>query len=347
MSMKRLMSALMCVLLLAGCAGAQEELLLQRASDRWTAQLFAMDTLIQATVYAPELAEEELARIMQNLPRLEALLSATDPDSEISALNGADGQRVALSSDTRRLLETAVKVSSATGGAFDVTAYPLVKAWGFTRKEYRVPAVEELQALLERVDYRQIAFSEAGVTLPAGVEVDLGGIAKGYAGDMLTGALREAGVQSALISLGGNIALLGGKPDGSKWRIGVRDPLNTAEPLGYVEVWDTNVVTSGGYERCFEDEAGNIWWYIIDPATGYPAKNGLLSATVIGEEGAMCDALSTALFVMGPERAAQYLRQETEVEALLVREDGSLLVTGGLKDSLTLLGARTVEWIAR
>lgn len=349
--MRRLLCALCAfALLLAGTRARAEEIVLTEGSDRWSAQTFAMDTLIQATIYAPELTREEVLEVMGNLSRLERLLSVTEPNSEISALNRAEGEAVQLSEETLLLLQTAAEVSKETGGAFDVTAYPLVKAWGFTQVEYRVPDGEELRGLLEQVGYERLVFSEGAVRAEGQTQVDLGGIAKGYAGDVLTRALRERGVKSALLSLGGNIAVIGGKPDGSAWKIGVRDPQNTEENLGYVEVKDANVVTSGGYERYFEDEDGNLWHHIIDPATGYPARSGLLSATVIGENGAVCDALSTALFVMGPEKAADYLAGRTDVEAILVCEDGRLLLTEGLKECFTPLGSaggRTTEWICR
>lgn len=350
--MKRLVCALTALALLAArcCMAEEQEIVLANSGDRWTAQLFAMDTFMQATIHAPALQSAEVAGIMQNVLRLESLFSTTDPDSEISAINASGGEGVAVSPDTLAVLQTALAVSGETGGAFDITAYPLVRAWGFTQTEYRVPGAAEIAALLERVDYGRVVLSDGTASVPAEMEIDLGGIAKGYTGDVLTSALREKGVESALLSLGGNIAVIGRKPDGSPWKIGIRDPLNASETIGYVQVEDANVITSGGYERCFADDAGHIWWHIIDPETGYPAENGLISATVIGRNGAQCDALSTALFVMGADAAAAYLRSQAEVDAVLIREDGSLLVTDGLEGQLVLAGAyqnRQIEWIRR
>ena len=312
--MKKIVCILLALVLLAAQYGFAEEheITLTNSGDRWTAQLFAMDTFMQATIYSPSLPAEEVAGIMQNVSRLEALFSTTNPPSEISAINAGGGESISVSPDTLAVLQTALKISADTDGAFDVTAYPIVKAWGFTQSEYRVPAEDEIASLLEWIDYEQIALSDGTASVPAEMEIDLGGIAKGYTGDVLASALREKGVGSALLSLGGNIAVIGCKPDGSPWKVGIRDPLNSSENIGYVQVEDTNIITSGGYERYFEDDDGNIWWHIIDPDTGYPAKSGLVSVTVIGKNGAQCDALSTALFVMGADKAAAYLRNQTE-----------------------------------
>lgn len=348
--MKRLTALFMALFmgLMPGVRAEEAALTLTPAQDCWTAQLFAMDTFMQLTVYDPSLPQQDLAEVMDNVLRLEKLLSATEPTSEVSALNASWGAVQPVSSDTRTLLQTALAVSAETQGAFDVTAFPLVKAWGFTQSAYRVPQQDELTELLEQVDYRKVLISDEGVLLPEGMQIDLGGIGKGYTGDVVMQALREKGVTSALMSLGGNIAVLGRKTDGSLWKIAVRDPQDTTQNIGYVQVEETNVVTSGGYERYFEDEDGNIWWHIIDPETGYPARNGLLSVTVIGPGGARCDALSTALFVMGTDEAMAYLRGQTEVDAILIDETGRLIMTSGLRDRFTLMGAnanREIVWI--
>lgn len=350
--MKKIACILLIVVLLsASCCLAQErEISLTQVGDRWVAQMFAMDTFIQATIYTPTLDGEHVTNVMRNVSRLESLFSTTDAASEISMINAADGEKRSVSEDTGAVLQIAAEISNETGGAFDVTAYPLVKAWGFTQSEYRVPDAEEIASLLEKVDYRKVTLCDQTVLVPSGMEIDLGGIAKGYTGDVLTTALRENGVESALLSLGGNIALVGRKPDGSLWKVGVRDPLNTDENIGYIQVEDTNVITSGGYERYFKDENGDIWWHIIDPKTGYPARNGLISVTVIGKNGAKCDALSTALFVMGTDAASTYLSMQTDVEAILICEDGSLRITDGLQGNFTPMGAyqaQEIQWICR
>ena len=158
-----------------------------------------------------------------------------------------------------------------------------------------MPDQDTIDELLSAVDYRNIHLKGSSVTIEDGVQIDLGAVAKGYIGDEVADLLREQDVTSALINLGGNVQTIGTKPDGSLWRIGVRNPFADGN-LGVLQVEDMAVVTSGGYERYFTDEAGNTYWHIIDPKTGYPADSGLVSVTVAASEGKRCDALSTALF---------------------------------------------------
>jgi thiamine biosynthesis lipoprotein len=221
-----------------------------------------------------------------------------------------------------------------TQGALDISIYPVVRAWGFTTGSYQVPSQDTLDTLLYNVDYRQIQVDGSQVTLAPGMEIDLGSVAKGYVGQQVAQQLRDAGVTSALLNLGGNVQTVGSKPDGSPWRVAVQDPVGS-DYCGVLEVTDQAVVTSGGYERYFE-ENGQTYWHILDPSTGYPAHSGLISATVIGDDGLKCDALSTALFVMGLDRAVEYWRASGDFEFVLVAEDGSLYVSQGA--AFTALG---------
>ena len=191
--------------------------------------------------------------------------------------------------------------------------------------------------MLENVDYTQIHFDPEHhtVALKPGMEIDLGSIAKGYTGDQLMQLFRDSRVSSALLNLGGNVQTLGSKPDGSPWKIAVKDPLGEGN-LGVLNIEDRAVITSGGYERYFEED-GRTYWHIIDPATGYPAQSGLVSVTVVGKEGTLCDGLSTSLFVMGEASAAAFWRSSDDFEAVFVRDDGSVLITEGLESSFTLV----------
>lgn len=166
------------------------------------------------------------------------------------------------------------------------------------------------------------------------MEIDLGAVTKGYTGDRICELLREAGVASAILDLGGNIQTIGSKPDGSSWRVAIQDPERDGI-LGVLAVEDRAVVTSGGYERYFVDDGGNLWWHIMDPATGYPAQNGLISVTVTGREGLRCDALSTALFILGPDRAVEFWRDHRDFEMALVTDSGQLLLTPELAERFT------------
>lgn len=311
------------LLLLTGCGAARDG-----ASQPYTTTILAMDTVMEVQIYggSRELLEQAEERVLA----LEGLLSATDPDSEIGTLNRTGTAE--LSRETAGLLERGLELCRETEGALDLSIYPVVRAWGFTTGEYRVPEPEELAGLLEHVDYTKIELSDSGgVTVPGGMELDLGSIAKGYIGDLLTELFRENGVTSALLNLGGNVQALGSKPDGTPWRVAVQAPEGEGY-LGYLSISDLAVITSGGYERYFEDAEGRVYWHIMDPATGYPAENGLISVTVVGEEGVYCDALSTALFIMGEEKAVSFWREHGDFEMILVTGDGRMLVTEGLTD---------------
>ena len=275
--------------------------------------------------------ENTLDQAEARVRELEGLWSVTDGTSEISTLNH-DGS-AELSPETAELLGAALDMCRRTDGALDISTYPVLRAWGFTTGEYSVPGGEAIAALLPLVDYGRVALEAGAAALPPGMEIDLGSVAKGYTGDALAALLKQGGAASALLDLGGNIQAVGSKPDGSPWRVAIRDPAGDGN-IGVVEVVDQVVVTSGGYERYFEED-GVRYWHIIDPATGWPARSGLTSVTVVGESGLLCDGLSTALFVMGREGALEHWRQHRDFEAVLVSEDGSVTITAGLEGRFT------------
>ena len=320
---RRLAALCLFLLLLAGCAPAQPQ-------PRLESTFFAMDTVMELRLYAGgdgallDGAEEQVRE-------LEALLSVTDEDSEIYALN-RDGT-AELSPDTAELLRRGLLLCGRTDGVLDISIYPVLRLWGFTTGEYSVPGQEAVAALLPLVDYRRVGLDGTRAFLSPGMEIDLGSVAKGYAGEELAAYLKENGVTSALLDLGGNIQAVGARPDGSPWRIGVRSPEGEGS-IGVVEVTDQAVVTSGGYERFFE-ENGVRYWHILDPKTGAPAKSGLASVTVVGDSGLVCDGLSTALFVMGLDGALAHWRTHRDFEAVLVGEDGSVTITAGLEGRFT------------
>ena len=186
------------------------------------------------------------------------------------------------------------------------------------------------------------------LTLPEGMELDLGAVAKGWTGDRLMELLRREGITSAIVELGGNVQALGSKPDGSPWRVAVQAPDGSGY-AGALEITDCAAVTSGGYQRYFEQD-GETYCHIIDPAGGRPARSGLASVTVVAEEGAAADALSTALFVLGRERGEALWRERGGFECVFIGEDGSVAVTQGLEGRFSLYGAwegRTLEIVRK
>lgn len=296
-----------------------------------TASVFAMDTVMELTAYGDRACVDEAVSLIR---ALEARLSVTAEDSDIARLNRSGGGEAAA--DTMALLKRALELCKLTGGALDVTVYPLVRAWGFTTGEYRVPEDALLAELITKVDYAAVQLDGRTVRLPEGALLDLGAVAKGWAADRITELWRGAGVKSGLINLGGNVQVLGGKPDGSAWRVGIRDPFSE-DILGAVSVRDAAVVTSGGYQRYFEQD-GVRYCHIIDPETGRPADSGLASVTVIGAEGVLCDGLSTALYVMGREEAVRLWRENEGFDLVLVTEDGEAIITEGIEGSFTPMG---------
>ncbi len=292
-----------------------------------SAEFFAMDTLMSVTAYGAR-AEEAVAAAEAEINALEASLSVTRADSEIAALNASGSGEVG--DETAEVLRDALSLSAETGGAFDITVSPIVAAWGFYTDDYRVPAASEIAALLPLVDYRTVSVDGNRVTLGAGQQVDLGGIAKGYAARRLTALFGEYGVESALLSLGGSVQTVGVKPDGSLWRTGIRNPDGSDNYLGVVTSAGAAIVTSGAYERYFEQD-GVRYHHIIDPATGYPAESGLASVTIVCDDPVQADAFSTALFVMGADGAAAFWRERTaDFDMVLYTDAGDLLITAGL-----------------
>ncbi len=293
-----------------------------------------MDTFIQCTAYG-EQAPNALERVQQRLEELESLWSVTDEASEIYAINHSAGQPIVLSDETSKAVSFALEMAEQTGGALEPTIYPVLTAWGFTTEEKRVPSGEELERLLRLVGYGQVKLDKNRLQIPEGVQLDLGAVGKGFASDEAVHLLKESGVSSALLDIGGNIHAIGAKPDGSDWRLGLKNPDGDGN-LGVLSVSDRAVVTSGSYERFFIGEDGKRYGHILDPVTGRPAESGLLSVTVIADEGKMCDALSTSLFVMGLERAAEFWRQNQSFEMILITEDGEIHLTEGIHSRFAL-----------
>ena len=307
----------------------------KRESAEVAAEMEAMGTIVSITAYTDSTSEgQDAVQLAESeIRRLEKLWSATDPESEISALNSSE-VAITVSDETAELLTFARDMAKKTGGAFDPTVYPLVDAWGFLTHRYRIPSDEEIAGILERVGAYKILVTGNSVMLWGGAQLDLGGIAKGASGDAASEVLQKSGIKSAIINLGGNVHLVGARPDGQPWRIGIRDPYGKGI-LGIVAVRDCAVVTSGMYERNFTDNNGHVYHHIMDPATGHPAESGLISVTILAHEGMLADALSTGLFVMGEEKAVAFWREHggTQVggfETILVTAGDTVLVSEGV-----------------
>lgn len=297
--------------------------------------LFAMDTYMTLTAYGED-AQEAVDKAAERVEALDALLSTGNENSEIYQLN--QNGEAALSEEGGYLVERALELYKKTEGAFDIAIYPVMQAWGFPTQDYHVPDDDTLKEKLALADASKVNYDKDTRKIffdQDGMEIDLGGIAKGYTSSQIMQIYQDCGVTSGLVNLGGNVQALGCKTDGSKWRVAIQSPDDTEEYLGILEIEDQAVITSGGYERYFEED-GVTYHHIIDPATGYPADSGLISVTIVSDDGTLADGLSTSLFIMGEEKAAQFWRENSdEFEAIMETSDGELYVTEGIADSLT------------
>lgn len=295
---------------------------------------FAMDTYMTVTVEgskaskAAELAEREVNRLDEEL-------STGIEDSPVSTINRT-GEGY-LPEDLDYLLKRSYEIYQMTEGAFDITIYPVMKAWGFGGDSFCVPKAETLKELLNHVNMDGLQYDQQlhVLHLESGAMIDFGGIAKGYTGDRVASVLQERGVKSAMINLGGNVRVIGRKSDGNDWRIAIQSPDSAEQYLGVVSAHDVSIVTSGGYQRYFEKD-GIVYHHIIDPDTGYPANSGLLSVTIISEDGTLADGLSTALFVMGKDDAIKLWKEYSDMfEFILYTEKRELYVSSGIYDTFT------------
>lgn len=331
--MKRRLSVLSAalILLLCSCAPAQTEP--ASASDTF----FAMDTVMSISVYG-DMGTQAIQDARSEIQRLESLLSRTDADSQVSQINlhAGDGTWVTVDADLSELLTRAQSITELLPGSFDITIAPVMDAWGFTKEEQHVPTQQMLDTAMDLVDSQQLLVdteASAARLEASGMEIDLGAIAKGFAAGQAQQVIRSTGAESAMLDLGGNVTVIGSKPDGSAWRVAVKDPQNTSEYLCVLTLEDVTASTSGGYERYFEED-GVRYHHIIDPKTGYPADSGLLSVTVVSADPILADALSTALFIEGTDAALDFWRSRDDFELVLCQADGTVLITEGLENGL-------------
>lgn len=298
-----------------------------------TRDIFAMDTYMSITAYG-EKSGEAVDAAETEIKRLDELLSTGSDDSEVTKINKEGGGK--LSEDTSYLVKRALDIYQDTDGVFDITIYPVMKAWGFAGDTFAVPDKNTLEQALSLVNAAKLSYDEKSSNLSfekEGMEIDLGGIAKGYTSDRVIDILKSYGIEHAMINLGGNVDLLGKKVDGSEWRIAVQDPESEDDYIGILTVSDKSVITSGGYERYFEED-GVRYHHIIDPSTGYPANHGLTSVTIVSSDGTLADALSTSLFVMGKDKAIEYWQSHSDqFDTILIDDEGIVYISEGIADS--------------
>lgn len=305
----------------------------------------AMNTWMNIHIWGDEDCDKIAEDAKEAILNLDALISTTNQESEIASINKLtekdDVRDFELSSLVHKVMTAAFAMAEETDGVFNPCLYPVTKSWGFTTEKYTVPEVSELEKLLKKTDFTQVKLDEK-VSVPQGMMFDFGGIGKGFAGDYAIELLKKAGIKAGLLDLGGNVQAFGTKPDGSPWKIGIRNPVGEGIIAG-VQIKEGTVITSGGYERFFIADDGNKYIHIIDPKTGMPVDNGLVSVTVIASSGTYADALSTALFVMGKEKAIEFWKsnegEEFQFVIMSQSDDEKLEIyyTEGLEENISVL----------
>lgn len=326
---------LLLILVACVCSGCADDKVQQEDTASSTCDVFAMDTYMTLAANGDN-SDKALEEAQDRIKELDEKLSTGNADSEVAVLNESGSGE--LSEDTFYLLEKSLDISRRTDGAFLPTIYPLMEAWGFPTKEFKVPEDSQIESLLPLLDVRQVNIDSEKRSVSFekdGMKLDFGGIAKGYTSDEVMRIFRENGIESGIVNLGGNVHTLGSKPDGSKWRVAIQNPYGDEDYLGVLEIADKAVITSGGYERYFEKD-GVIYHHIIDTKTGYPADNELVSVTIVCDEGVLADGLSTSLFVMGLEKACDFYRDNSEeFDVILMTKDNEVYVSQGISESFS------------
>ena len=305
-------------------------------------EIFAMDTVMQIVCYGDR-AQEAVEAAVKEIQRLDNMLSVGNENSEISLINKNKSGMV--SEETQEMINTSIEVFETSDRAFDITIYPMMELWGFTSGDFRVPSKKEIDETLKCVDSVLISVEAqkeggANVSIGQGQGLDLGGIAKGFTSNRIMEIFEEYDLTSGYVWLGGNVQCYKTKTDGSLWNCGIKDPHdpeNTEAFLGKIKIEDKAVITSGGYERYYTDEnTGKTYHHILDPKTGYPAEAGIVSATIVSDDGTLADALSTACYVMGVDKSIEYWKKYGDkFNMILMTEDDRVYVTEPIADNFS------------
>lgn len=329
--------AFIIILLISGCFASRIS-----APKVYKETQFLMDTMIEITAYGPN-AEEAVKAAFEEFRHLHSVTNNFDENSQLSRINQMAGkEKVAVDPELVKIIEFSKEVSDKLGGSFDITIGPLTNLWGIGHKGDYVPTQSEIDKVLPLVDYHLIEVDPVANTvyLPKpGMMLDLGAVAKGYATDQAVEILKKKGIQSALVNAGGDVRVIGKKPDGTPWRIGIqhpRDPDGIIAKLALTE-WDT-METSGDYQR-FIMKDGARYSHLLDPRTGRQPKE-VASVTIVNSSSTYGDVLSKPIFVLGIEKGLEILKQFPGNEAVIVTLDGKVIVTPGLEGKLEITSSQ-------
>ncbi len=302
-----------------------------------TASNFMLNTVVVINIYDSE--EESLtSESFKEIGRLEKILSADYDGGDLYNLNKGEGLQTKVAPELFYVLKESIKYSELSGGMFDASIGPLVSLWEIKDGTGNVPEDKKIEEALNLINYKEIELTEPyNVKLGKDMKVHLGAIAKGYIADCVKDMLMEKGVKSAIINLGGNVLLIGGKPDGGDFKVGIQNPYDsTGSYIGIVRVKDKSIVSSGSYERFFEKD-GKTYHHILNPFTGFPADNELIQTTIISEKSLDGDALSTTAFLLGLKDGYAMIEGLENTEAIFVTRDKKVYLTSGLDEKIFTL----------
>jgi thiamine biosynthesis lipoprotein len=310
-----------------------------------------MGTTVSQKLYGRR-ARAASREVVRQIALLERRWSVFRSSSEFHTIAEAAGRHpVLIHPDTAHLLQRAVELGELSGGRFDITGGAVTRLWRAAAEHGVPPQPAEIAERLRLVDWRELHLDaeRPSAYLPrAGQQLDPGGIGKGFAADRARRIYRRYGIRHGFINLGGNVLTLGGRPDGAAWKVGIRTPASApcaaprsgqtgAALIGYVEVRDAAVVTSGDYEDCFE-HGGRRYHHIIDPRTGYPADTDTVSVTIVAPSATDADALATAVLLMGSAEGLDLINSLPVAEALLIGPEGGLQLSAGMGSVLKSSG---------
>lgn len=315
-------AVLLIAAVLAGCAAP--------SVSPQTRDGFYLDTYVRVSIYDRGDCTELLDGAMALCAEYDTLFGRESSGSDVRRVNEANGEEVEVDSRTAELAALGAEYSALTEGRFDVTCGAVTELWDFSGETAALPDAGTLEAALTTVGAENLQCTEHSVTMENGAKLDLGGIAKGYIADRIAEYLRDSGVESALIDLGGNICAVGGKSTSEPFRVAVQSPYDENDYLAVVRARDMSVVTAGKYERGFELD-GVRYHHILDLSTGMPSESGVCAATVISPLSVSGDALSTSCVLLGAEEALALIESIPDTEAILSLDSGETLYTSGAK----------------
>lgn len=322
------------ITILSGCS----------SSNNSTKEPLSHTEVVMGTVCTIQIFDSKdtsiLDKAFDRLKDLENKVSINKEGTELDKVNEMSGKEaVVVGKDTFNIIKSGLNYGKISNGNFDITIGPIVKLWGIGSENARVPSEKEISEKKSFINYNDVVIDDEKSSIflkKPNMIIDLGGIAKGYAADEIKNLLIDNGVKSAMINLGGNLYILGNKPNGNQWKIGIQDPNGgNNDTVGNMLVNDKSIVTSGTYQRFLEVD-GKLYHHILNPETGYPYENDLLSVTILSNTSMDGDALSTSTFALGREKGLEFVNSLENIEAIFITKDKEIYLTNGLKDKFNI-----------